>query len=136
MCSRARSAVFRVRGRTTFRAIWSEVRPMFEGFELTTIDTGEARIRVRHGRSGPPLRRLHGNPPTQGRWPKFAPRPARDSTVVASDLRSYGESTKPPHTADHAPYAKRAMAPDQVEVMRQLGFARFFLAGHDRGARC
>ena len=37
---------------------------MFDGFELSTIDTGEARIRVRHGGSGPPLLLLHGNPQT------------------------------------------------------------------------
>ena len=53
-----------------------------------------------------------------------------------ADLRGYGDSSKPPYTDDHAPYAKREMARDQVEVMRQLGFERFFLAGHDRGARC
>jgi haloacetate dehalogenase len=55
---------------------------------------------------------------------------------VATDLRGYGDSTKPPTTPNHAPYSKRAMARDQVEVMRQLGFDRFLLAGHDRGARC
>jgi haloacetate dehalogenase len=69
-------------------------------------------------------------------WHKIAPRLAQDFTVVAADLRGYGDSTKPPYTDDHAPYSKRAMARDQVEVMRQLGFERFFLAGHDRGARC
>src|SRR5215471_5569074 len=109
---------------------------MFEGFELTTIDTGEARIRVRHGGSGPPLLLLHGNPQTHVMWHKIAPWLAREFTVVAADLRGYGDSSKPPNSADHAPYSKRAMARDQVEVMRQLGFEQFFLAGHDRGARC
>jgi haloacetate dehalogenase len=69
-------------------------------------------------------------------WHKIAERLARDFTVVAADLRGYGDSSKPPYTDDHAPYSKRAMARDQVEVMRQLGFEQFFLAGHDRGARC
>jgi haloacetate dehalogenase len=108
---------------------------MFERFALTTIDTGEARIRVRHGGSGPPLLLLHGNPQTHVMWHKIAPRLATDFTVVASDLRGYGDSSKPPHTDDHGPYSKRSMAKDQVEVMRQLGFDTFFLAGHDRGAR-
>src|SRR5207237_3354769 len=93
------------------------VHTMFEGFELTTIDTGEARIRVRHGGSGPPLLLLHGNPQTHVMWHKIAPRLARDFTVVAADLRGYGDSTKPAYTDDHAPYSKRAMARDQVEVM-------------------
>lgn len=69
-------------------------------------------------------------------WHKVAPRLAQRFTVVATDLRGYGDSGKPPNTADHAPYAKRAMARDQVEVMRQLGFDRFFVCGHDRGGRC
>jgi haloacetate dehalogenase len=109
---------------------------MFEGFELTTIDTGEAQIRVRHGGSGPPLLLLHGNPQTHVMWHNIAPRLAQDFTVVAADLRGYGDSSKPPNSADHAAYSKRAMARDQVEVMRHLGFEQFFLAGHDRGARC
>jgi haloacetate dehalogenase len=108
---------------------------MFEGFELTTIDTGEAQIRVRHGGSGPPLLLLHGNPQTHVMWHKIANRLAENFTVVAADIRGYGDSTKPPYTDDHAPYSKRAMARDQVEVMRQLGHEKFFLAGHDRGAR-
>ena len=108
---------------------------MFEGFELTTIDTGETTIRVRHGGSGPPLLLLHGNPQTHVMWHLVAPRLAQDFTVVATDLRGYGDSGKPPTTPDHEPYSKRAMARDQVAVMRQLGFERFSVAGHDRGGR-
>lgn len=108
---------------------------MFEGFELDMLDAGEATIRVRRGGSGPPLLLLHGNPQTHAMWHKVAPRLAEEFTVVATDLRGYGASSKPPTTADHAPYSKRAMARDQVEVMRQLGFERFRVAGHDRGGR-
>lgn len=109
---------------------------MFAGFQLSTIDTGEAAIRVRQGGSGPPLLLLHGIPETHLMWHKIAPALARDFTVVATDLRGYGESGKPPSTPDHAPYTMRALARDQVAVMRHLGFDRFFVAGHDRGARC
>ena len=109
---------------------------MFEGFALEMIDTGEAVIRVRHGGSGPPLLLLHGHPQTHAMWHKIAPRLAQDFTVVAPDLRGYGESSKPPTTPDHAPYSKRAMARDQVAVMRHLGFEQFAVAGHDRGGRC
>ena len=56
-------------------------------------------------------------------------------TVVATDLRGYGDSSKPPSGENHAGYSKRAMAQDQVEVMRQLGFERFAVVGHDRGGR-
>jgi haloacetate dehalogenase len=109
---------------------------MFEGFQLSTIDAEGVPIRVRAGGSGPPLLLLHGHPQTHVMWHRVAPDLARYFTVVATDLRGYGDSGKPATTVDHAPYSKRAMAGDQIEVMRQLGFDRFFVAGHDRGARC
>jgi haloacetate dehalogenase len=108
---------------------------VFEGFTLAHVETGEATIRVRHGGSGPPLLLLHGHPQTHVMWHRVAPRLAHEFTVVAMDLRGYGESSKPPTTADHEPYSKRAMARDAIEVMRQLGFERFDVAGHDRGGR-
>lgn len=109
---------------------------MFEEFTLEMIDTGEAVLRVRHGGSGPPLLLLHGHPQTHFMWHKLAPRLAQHFSVVLADLRGYGESSKPPTAPDHAPYSKRAMARDQVALMRQLGFEQFFVAGHDRGGRC
>jgi haloacetate dehalogenase len=109
---------------------------MFEGFELETIDVGDAAIRLRRGGSGPPLLLLHGYPQTHVMWHLVAPRLAEDFTVVATDLRGYGDSTGPPTTPDHEPYSKRTMARDQVAVMEQLGFGDFLVAAHDRGARC
>jgi haloacetate dehalogenase len=108
----------------------------FAEFQLSTIDTGEAQIRVRHSGDGPPLLLLHGHPQTHWMWHKVAPLLAQEFTVVCPDLRGYGESSKPPTTADHEPYSKRAMARDQIALMQQLGFDRFSLAGHDRGGRC
>jgi haloacetate dehalogenase len=108
---------------------------MFEDFEISYVETPEATIRVRHGGSGPPLLLLHGHPQTHVMWHLVAPRLAREFTVVAMDLRGYGESSKPPTTLDHEPYSKRAMARDAVAVMRHFGFERFDLAGHDRGGR-
>jgi haloacetate dehalogenase len=109
---------------------------MFEGFELSDINTGWATtIRVRHGGSGPPLLLLHGNPQTHVMWHRVAPRLAEEFSVVATDLRGYGDSAKPSSAPDHLPYSKRVMARDQLEVMRQLGHERFFVAGHDRGGR-
>lgn len=80
---------------------------------------------------GPPLLLLHGYPQTHLIWRKVAPALARDFTVVLTDLRGYGDSGRP----DDGDYSKRAMAADQVAVMRGLGFERFFVAGHDRGGR-
>jgi len=64
-----------------------------------------------------------------------APALARDFTVVCTDLRGYGDSSKPPDGENHANYSFRAMAQDNVAVMAKLGFDRFCAAGHDRGAR-
>ena len=78
---------------------------------------------------------LHGYPQTHVIWHKIAPRLAERFTVVCSDLRGYGDSSKPDSSDDHAVYSKRAMAQDQVEVMEALGFPKFAVAGHDRGGR-
>ncbi len=88
-----------------------------------------------HGGKGPPVLLLHGNPFTHLSWHKFAPRLAQEFTVVATDLRGYGDSSKPPGGENHENYSFRAMAQDQIEVMEQLGFKTFMVAGHDRGAR-
>ena len=108
---------------------------MFEGFTATRIDTAETSIALRHGGAGPPLLLLHGHPQTHAIWHRVAPVLARDFTIVAADLRGYGDSGKPPTAPDHEPYSKRAMARDMVTVMRALGHDRFFVAGHDRGGR-
>jgi haloacetate dehalogenase len=107
----------------------------FPGFERRRIDTSGASIHLVTGGSGPPLLLLHGYPQTHLMWRKLAPRLAAEFTVVAPDLRGYGDSSKPPAGPDNANYAKRALALDQVETMAALGFERFCVAGHDRGAR-
>ena len=108
---------------------------MFEGFTRTVIDTGGARIITVHGGKGPPVLLMHGNPFTHVSWHGVAPALAKEFTVVCTDLRGYGDSSKPEPVADHANYSFRAMAQDNVEVMAKLGFTRFAAAGHDRGAR-
>jgi haloacetate dehalogenase len=110
-------------------------RAMFENFTRTEIKTSGARIVTVYGGNGPPLLLMHGNPFSHLSWHKFAPRLAEQFTVVATDLRGYGDSEKPPGGADHANYSFRAMAQDQIEVMAALGHDRFYAAGHDRGAR-
>lgn len=108
---------------------------MFEGFENLKIETSGTTINLVKGGNGPPLLLLHGYPQTHVMWHKVAPRLAEDFTVVAPDLRGYGDSGKPHGDSEHLNYSKRAMAQDQVEVMQHLGFESFLLVGHDRGAR-
>ena len=108
---------------------------MFEGFTQTTIETSGATINLRHGGQGQPLLLLHGFPETHVMWHCVAPLLAERFTVVCPDLRGHGDSSKPPGGPGCSNYAKRFLAEDQIEVMRALGFERFALVGHDRGAR-
>src|SRR5204863_8401086 len=108
---------------------------MLDEFATAEIATDETSIFVRSRGVGPPLLLLHGFPQTHLMWRSVAPLLAREFTVVCADLRGYGRSGCPASAADHAPYAKRAMASDMVSVMEKLGFPRFSVAWHDRGAR-
>src|SRR5438067_12121936 len=122
---------------TTAGAFISQVAasPLFPGFETRKIQTSGATISVTRGGSGPPLLLIHGYPQTHAEWHKIAPRLAERFTVVMTDLRGYGDSSKPPDGDNHANYSKRAMALDQIDVMRAFGFDRFAVVGHGRGAR-
>ena len=108
---------------------------MFDGFEVKRIKGSEADINLRIGGKGQPLLLLHGYPQTHAMWAPVAEKLAENFTVVCPDLRGYGDSSKPESGEDHSGYSKRAMANDMVQVMENLGFGRFKVAGHDRGAR-
>jgi haloacetate dehalogenase len=108
---------------------------MLETFASRDIDHDGILLRVRTAGNGPPLVLLHGHPQTHAMWHRVAPRLAERFTVVAMDLRGRGDSQRLPASADHALYSKRAMAGDAVAVMHALGFDRFAVCAHDRGAR-
>lgn len=108
---------------------------MFEHFKQAGKNLDGVFINYTIGGGGSPLLLLHGYPQTHAMWHKIAPTLAEKYTVIASDLRGYGDSSKPPTTANHEPYSKRKMAKDQVRLMQRLGFDRFYVVGHDRGGR-
>lgn len=110
---------------------------MYEGFRQFDVQTSDPQVTIHGviGGNGPPLLLLHGNPLTHVHWHLVAPRLAKDYTVIAADLRGYGDSGKPRGLPDHSNYTYRRMAQDQVEVMKHFGFDKFFLGGHDRGGR-
>ncbi|WP_455372568.1 alpha/beta hydrolase [Limibacillus halophilus] len=107
----------------------------FDGFTLQSLPVEAGDLRLRMGGSGPALLLLHGNPQTHAMWHAVAPALAKHFTVICADLRGYGGSFKPEASADHAPYSKREMAKDMVQLMQSLGHESFLLAGHDRGGR-
>jgi len=82
---------------------------------------------VRAGR-GDPVVLLHGWPQTWYMWRKIIPALAEHYTVIAPDLRGFGQSSKPVDG-----YDKRTVASDIYELVRQLGFEKVFLVGHDFG---
>lgn len=108
---------------------------LMHGFRREVIKTRGAEIAVAIAGEGPPLLLLHGNPLTHVSWHKIAPTLAKGFTVIAPDLRGYGDSSKPDGGPDHAAYTFRAMGEDAFDVMDHFGFAQFAVAGHDRGAR-
>lgn len=107
----------------------------FTDFESLQLDVGPVQIHARTAGNGPPLLLLHGYPESSLMWHKVAPRLAENFTVVATDLRGYGDSSTPPDDEHHETYSKRSMAMDQVKVMELLGHDQFMVAGHDRGGR-
>ena len=112
-----------------------QIEKLLPGFHGSRIKTSGAEINTFVKGEGAPLLLLHGHPQTLVCWHKVAPKLAERFTVVLTDLRGYGDSSKPDGGKDSIAYSKREMARDQVEVMRTLGFERFFAAGHDRGGR-
>lgn len=113
----------------------TDLADLYPDFEARWIGTSVGRIFARVGGSGPPLLLLHGYAQTNVMWHRVAPALARWFTLIIPDLPGYGWSAVPQAAADHEPYSKRGMAAVMVELMEQLGFARFRLAGHDRGGR-
>lgn len=107
----------------------------FPGFETMTMDTNGVSIHTLVGGNGPPVLLLHGAPQSHFSWAKVAVELAQDHTVVLTDLRGYGWSSKPDGGENHINYSKRTMAQDNVNVMNMLGFEQFALIGHDRGGR-
>ena len=92
-------------------------------------------IFARIGGAGPPLLLVHGFPQTHAMWHRLAPVLMQHFTCVMPDLRGYGRSACPPNTPGNEAYSKRVMAQDLVGLMAGLGYDRFTVVGHDRGAR-
>lgn len=111
------------------------IKPMFEGFTQQEFEVNGVRVHARIGGRGPALLLLHGHPQTHVMWHAAAPALQERFTLVAMDLRGYGDSARPPGDDTHATYSKRTMAADALAVMRALGHARFAVCAHDRGAR-
>ncbi|MET0290714.1 MAG: alpha/beta hydrolase [Steroidobacteraceae bacterium] len=108
---------------------------LLPGFKVEKVKTQGAVLHTVVGGSGPPLLLIHGAPLTHLSWFRVAPELAKRYTVIAPDLRGYGDSSKPEDGENHVNYSKRAMAQDKIDLMKHFGFERFAVVGHDRGGR-
>jgi haloacetate dehalogenase len=108
---------------------------MFESFRSESVRAAAGEVFCRIGGSGPAVLLLHGFPETHLMWRDVAPILSRRFTIVVADLPGYGASSCPPSDDQHEAYSKRAMGAALVELMRNLGFERFAIVGHDRGGR-
>jgi haloacetate dehalogenase len=130
-----RNSPMQARAQTVAAATPVDTTRFFPGFKTFQVPTTGAVINGVVGGQGPPVLLLHGAPQSHITWRLVAPKLAADYTVVVADLRGYGDSSKPADGDEHVNYSKRAMALDQVEVMKHFGFTRFPVIGHDRGGR-
>ena len=112
---------------------------LIPGFQQQSValdsEDGSIEIDCQYVGQGPALLLLHGVPQSKAIWHRVAPELKKHFFVVAADLRGYGASSKPHGKSDHSTYSKRAMARDQLLVMKNFGQESFFLIGHDRGGR-
>lgn len=108
---------------------------LFKNLEVADVPTPRGHVHVRIGGSGPPLLLLHGFPESHLMWHATSPILVEQFTLVVADLPGYGQSFRPPVSADHSSHSKRALANDLLAAMGELGHSTFAIAGHDRGGR-
>lgn len=108
---------------------------LLPGFRRRPVEVDGNPVMTLTAGTGPALLMLHGDPQTHLCWHHLAPALSERFTVVLTDIRGRGETHKPAHGTRENAYAKRAMADEQLAVMRALGHQTFVLVAHDRGAR-
>ena len=101
---------------------------MFTDFDHHMAFVNGQQIHYVRAGEGDPVVLLHGWPQTWYMWRKVIPALAEKYTVIAPDLRGFGQSSKPLDG-----YDKRTVAADIHALVASLGFEKIFLVGHDFG---
>ena len=96
--------------------------------EHMTVTANGGQFHLVRAGKGPPLLLLHGWPEFWLTWDGVIRRLADRFTLIAPDLRGFGDSTKP----DGA-YGPDQHAKDMIALMDALGLERFGVVGHDVG---
>ena len=100
-----------------------------DGFTHHTADVNGVRLHYVRGGQGDPLLLWHGFLETWYCWRKVMPALAKRFTVIAPDMRGYGDSDKP-----DGGYDGLTLAEDFRALVHNLGFSQVFIAAHDMGA--
>ncbi len=100
------------------------------GMSRSTVRVNGVRLNVWTGGQGPALVLLHGYPQTGQMWHKMTPTLMKDFSLIVPDLRGYGDSEKA-----RSGFDKKTMARDISELALSLGYSKYCVMGHDRGAR-
>ena len=91
-------------------------------------DVNGVRLHYLIAGKGEPVVLLHGYAQTSHMWRPLIAELAKTNTVIAPDLRGFGQSAKP-----RGGYDKKTMAQDVHALTNSLGYKRVRIAGHDIG---
>ncbi len=103
-------------------------QPRIPAMTFGRAEVNGIRIYYRMAGSGEPVVLLHGFPETSNAWRKVMPALAEHYTVLAPDLRGFGDSDRPDEG-----YDKRTVAEDVHQLVHQLGLGPINLVSHDVG---
>ena len=96
--------------------------------EHLSVQAAGATFHVARLGSGPPLLLLHGWPEFWLTWEPVMQRLARQHTLIAPDLRGFGDSDKPA-----GPWGNKEHAADMLALLAALGVDTAGVVGHDVG---
>ncbi len=99
-----------------------------DGLEHLTVRVNGADLHVARCGRGAPLLLLHGWPEFWLTWEPVMARLADRHTLIAPDLRGFGDSDKP-----EGPFGPADQAADMVALLDALGIDRAGIVGHDVG---
>ena len=96
--------------------------------EHLTVKANGAAFHVARTGAGPPLLLLHGWPEFSLTWEPVMARLADRFTLLAPDLRGFGDSNKP-----DGPFGPDQHAADMLALLDALGLRQIGVVGHDVG---
>ena len=102
---------------------------LLPGFTNHHLDVNGTRLHYVEGGEGLPLILLAGWPQTWWSFHKIMPLLAKDRHVIVVDFKGMGSSSKPAEG-----YSKKQMASDIASLVKEMGFDKVSIAGHDIGA--